>query len=135
MEQLNPYRNRSAVTEPDEFIGRMGELTDLYQRILQGMSVSLVGERRVGKSSLLNALTFKRLEYGVPEHLRFVLLDMQSMDGCDEHTLLVRLLDLIEDETDVRCGDGARQDIDEVLATRRKLPSLNLPAHRLKAAA
>ena len=31
--------------------------------------------------------------------------------------------------------DGARQDIDEVLATRRKLPSLNLPAHRLKAAA
>lgn len=31
--------------------------------------------------------------------------------------------------------DGARQDIEEVLATRRKLPSLNLPAHRLKAAA
>jgi DNA-binding FadR family transcriptional regulator len=31
--------------------------------------------------------------------------------------------------------DGARQDIDDVLATRRKLPSLNIPAQRLKAAA
>jgi DNA-binding GntR family transcriptional regulator len=30
--------------------------------------------------------------------------------------------------------DGARQDIDDVLATRRKLPSLNIPAQRLKAA-
>jgi DNA-binding FadR family transcriptional regulator len=30
--------------------------------------------------------------------------------------------------------DGARQDIEQVLASRKKLPSLNTPASRLKAA-
>jgi hypothetical protein len=29
--------------------------------------------------------------------------------------------------------EGARKDIDQVLASRRKLPSLNAPARRLKA--
>jgi len=118
LDSLNPFANRTMVLEPDEFFGRADELRDLYQRILRRQSVSLVGERRVGKSSLLNALRFQRTrpEYDIPDAIKFVYFDMQFVSG-DEQSVIERLLDLIEDETGVREGSGRRRDIEPTLKT------------------
>lgn len=49
----NPFTNRGMITKENEFVGREREISDILARIRNGNSVSVVGERRIGKSSLL----------------------------------------------------------------------------------
>lgn len=51
----NPFTATLAIHQPEQFIGRNAELRRL-QSMLQGGSVSLLGEPKIGKSSLLLAL-------------------------------------------------------------------------------
>jgi hypothetical protein len=77
----NPYLNRSAIRDAGSFVGRASELTRLFNRIggSQPQSVSIVGDRRIGKSSLLRALMAQRTKYlPRPDAYMFVYLDMQS---------------------------------------------------------
>jgi hypothetical protein len=73
----SPYSRRSAIRQQEEFFGRRAELRALYGLISRKASVYLVGERRVGKSSLLNALRFERSrsDAGVQENVSFVFLN------------------------------------------------------------
>jgi len=52
----NPYMNRVMIRNADEFYGREPEVRKIYARIgsSRPQSVSVVGERRIGKSSLLH---------------------------------------------------------------------------------
>jgi hypothetical protein len=89
----NPYTNRTAIRNENEFFGREKELRGIFTRILGGQSVLLVGERRVGKSSLLHALNFadERESFGIPESLRLAYADCQEMAGCDEPAFIAYL--------------------------------------------
>jgi predicted Ser/Thr protein kinase len=51
----NPYLNRVAIKDPSQFFGRTREVARIFSRIgaSRPQSISLVGERRIGKSSLL----------------------------------------------------------------------------------
>ena len=51
----NPYLHRDAIREPAAFIGRRSEIGKIYSRVGAGrpQSVSIVGEKHIGKSSLL----------------------------------------------------------------------------------
>lgn len=91
----NPYTNRAAVVCEEDFFGRTNDLAGLYSRLLGDQSVSLVGERRVGKSSLLRALDFDgiREDFDVPNELRFVYLDLQFVAECNEEEIVRFLLD------------------------------------------
>ena len=51
----NPFTDIVAIRDPDRFVGREAVLERLL-RVLEGGSVALVGERKVGKSSLLHRL-------------------------------------------------------------------------------
>lgn len=51
-ETKNPFHWRGTVTDPEAFIGRQRELTSMLARVQQLGCVSIVGERRIGKSSL-----------------------------------------------------------------------------------
>jgi uncharacterized protein len=53
----NPFTNRGPVTNPEDFFGRKDELATILTRLQALQSVSVVGERRIGKSSLLYYLT------------------------------------------------------------------------------
>jgi hypothetical protein len=90
MKLRNPYTNRNRIRSETEFFGRENELRGVYTRLLGGASVSLVGERRTGKSSLLGALNFSdvRRDLGIPEELRVAYTDCQEMAGCGEDQLL-----------------------------------------------
>ncbi|MFQ5632627.1 MAG: AAA family ATPase, partial [bacterium] len=56
----NPFLARNAIDDPERFFGRKMEIQQLYDNINSGgesgspQCVSVVGERRIGKSSLLH---------------------------------------------------------------------------------
>ncbi|MGH7452834.1 MAG: protein kinase domain-containing protein, partial [bacterium] len=79
----NPYLNRVRIRNPREFYGRSSELSRIYERIKAGrpQSVSVVGARRIGKSSLLSAIHHpaNRIRYlPAPQEYVFVLMDFQE---------------------------------------------------------
>ena len=51
----NPFTNRRMITDPRQFFGRKHELAQIYSRLEpdQPQNVSIVGEHRIGRSSLL----------------------------------------------------------------------------------
>ena len=49
----NPYVQRNAIREPDYFFGRTQETREILNYLARGQSVSIVGPRRIGKTSLL----------------------------------------------------------------------------------
>jgi ABC-type phosphate/phosphonate transport system ATPase subunit len=56
---MNPYLNKGMITDPIEFYGREEEIANIYERIKTTQSIYIVGERGIGKSSLLDLLLIK----------------------------------------------------------------------------
>ncbi len=80
----NPYLSRVMIEQPSRFYGRQRELGRIFSRIgsSRPQSVSVVGERRIGKSSLLNALTWPEMQERYltgPGALAFVYIDFQQL--------------------------------------------------------
>ena len=82
----NPYLNRVMVPHPELFFGRQTLVRRIFSRINadRPQSVSLVGERRIGKSSLLNYLSFAEIRLKnllQPESFIFIHLDFQQLQA------------------------------------------------------
>ena len=76
-ETPNPSMNRGVITDPNDFFGREEQVNEIFTR-LQGMqSSSIVGERRIGKSSLLYYLT-QTGPQRLGDAYRFFYLDLQD---------------------------------------------------------
>ena len=109
----NPYLNRTAIREDESFVGRTSELKRLFNRIggAQPQSVSIVGDRRIGKSSLLRALMSKRARFlARPDSYIFVYLDMQSRLRWTPEMFFERLASEIAPATGVDAGSIASYD-------------------------
>jgi len=83
-DKSNPFLNRSAISIPDYFFGREALIHRIYSRISaqRPQSVSLYGERRIGKSSLLNQLRSYKLRKQYLQDINkyvFLYIDVQSM--------------------------------------------------------
>lgn len=81
--QANPYMNRVKISHIDEFFGRQAEIRKIFARVgaSRPQSISIVGERRIGKSSLLNYVAHpqNRLKYlQGPHQYLFVPIDFQE---------------------------------------------------------
>ena len=79
----NPFLNRVMISNPQEFFGRQREITRIYSRLdaPRPQSISIVGERRIGKSSLLYNIygAKNRKQYMSNYHETiFVYLDFQQ---------------------------------------------------------
>jgi eukaryotic-like serine/threonine-protein kinase len=61
---MNPYLNRVMIQDQQSFFGRRRELSRIFSRIgvERPQSVSLVGERRIGKSSLLYQVSLPEVQ-------------------------------------------------------------------------
>ena len=61
---MNPYLNRVMIQDQRSFFGRRRELSRIFSRIgvERPQSVSVVGERRIGKSSLLYQISLPELQ-------------------------------------------------------------------------
>jgi len=79
----NPYLNRVAIKDPKQFFGRTREVSKIFSRIgaSRPQSISVVGERRIGKSSLLHFINNPEIR---ARHLDqnqsyvFVFIDLQQ---------------------------------------------------------
>ncbi len=89
----NPYLNRVMIPHPDMFFGREAVVKRIATRIHadRPQSISIVGERRIGKSSLLNFLfsprTRLRLE-GQPGQVLMLFVDFQQLRTLEEAQFL-----------------------------------------------
>ena len=48
--EINPYAQRGIIRDRTRFVGRERELQQIFSRLQTMQSVSVVGERRIGKS-------------------------------------------------------------------------------------
>lgn len=79
----NPFTHRAMIRREEDFVGRSREASDLLNRLRTGNSVSVVGERRIGKSSLLYHLMQtgnRRLRDDNGEQFQFLYLDFLSAE-------------------------------------------------------
>jgi serine phosphatase RsbU (regulator of sigma subunit) len=79
----NPYLNRAMIRDISDFYGRKREIARIYSRIgtAHPQSVSIVGTRRIGKSSLLNFIyqEANREKYlKNPQQYKFIFIDFQE---------------------------------------------------------
>jgi hypothetical protein len=113
---MSPYRNRSALRQADEFFGRRQELAEIYSSIEGGHFVSLVGERRVGKTSILNALRFPEYHraFDIGPHVCFAFVNAQYCAGRDEECFLKLLLDQIARTAGTTIRGGTRDVLRDV---------------------
>lgn len=92
----NPFFHRGAIRHVEDFVGREAELTQMLGLLRNGQSISLIGPRRIGKSSLLlqigNASVRAPFQLD-PPHSLFVLLDCQELAGSPPEEVYELLLD------------------------------------------
>ena len=101
----NPYLNRVMIKHPNEFFGREREVRKIYSRLdaPHPQSISVVGERKIGKSSLLNYIYHhrNRRKY-MQNHERavFVYLDFQRTGEFDVYRFIDFLFGVCKLETE-----------------------------------
>lgn len=100
----NPFFHRGAIRRATYFHGRQNEVAQILGLLRNGQSVSLIGPRRIGKSSVLLHLCRPsvRESYNLqPPKAVFVMLDCQELGGSPPEevyeTLLVGLVDAAQD--------------------------------------
>src|SRR6185295_305134 len=74
----NPFCNRGVITDPDDFFGRETQIAEIITRLATMQSTSVVGERRIGKSSLLYHLCQTGARRLKNESYRFCYVDLQD---------------------------------------------------------
>lgn len=74
----NPFTNRGVITKEEDFIGREEQIGEIVGRLRTLQSSSVVGERRIGKSSLLYHLTQTGARRIGDGSYRFFYLDLQN---------------------------------------------------------
>jgi len=81
VEPNNPFVTGTMITDKTQFIGRRREIAAIISRIRNSDSVSVIGERRIGKSSLLYYLLLtgnERLDDLTKTRYQFLYLDTTS---------------------------------------------------------
>ncbi|MCP4415329.1 MAG: hypothetical protein GY805_01820 [Chloroflexi bacterium] len=100
----NPFYHRGAIRRLQDFHNRKAEISQILGLLRNGQSVSLIGPRRIGKSSLLIHLARPevrgKMQLDPPQAL-FILIDCQEFGGSPPEeiyeALLVGLLDAAQD--------------------------------------
>lgn len=92
----NPFFNRHRITDPAYFVGREQVVEAVYSAIATRQSRSIVGERKMGKSSLLTVLscpTTLRQHGFDPEQFVFIYMDLEGMANIEYDEFWPELLD------------------------------------------
>jgi AAA+ ATPase superfamily predicted ATPase len=82
---VNPFTYGNPISDPSRFFGRKREIEQVFSRLrnVEFESSSIVGERRIGKTSLLNYVAHPdvRRPHGLdPDKYLFVYVDLQIVD-------------------------------------------------------
>src|ERR1044072_5459064 len=100
----NPYLNRVSIKDPAQFFGRTREVSKIFSRIgaSRPQSISVVGERRIGKSSLLcyiNQPQIRARFLDAPDSYTFAFIDLQQKRRLTLTEFFKELFALVAKET------------------------------------
>jgi serine/threonine protein kinase len=93
----NPYLSRTMIKNRDQFFGRHQEVRRIFARLNASPpgSMSIVGDRKIGKSSLLNYVYTRQTRESHlddPDHMVMVFLDFQEEKDMSIETFVKTLL-------------------------------------------
>ncbi len=80
----NPFYHRGAIRRADDFFGRSAIIAEILGLLRNGQSASIIGPRRIGKSSLLLHLCREEVRRDFTLHAPnalFILVDCQELGG------------------------------------------------------
>lgn len=95
----NPFFNRQRIVDPAFFVGREREIEALYSAIATRQCRSIVGERKIGKSSLLTHLACPdslRAHGFDPHKFVFIYVDLEGMANASYEEFWPELLDRLD---------------------------------------
>lgn len=95
----NPFFNRHRIVDPAYFVGREREVEALYSAIATRQCRSIVGERKIGKSSLLTQLACPTTlqEHGFdPDNFVFIYVDLEGMANISYDEFWPEILDRLD---------------------------------------
>jgi serine/threonine protein kinase len=116
----NPYLNRTMIKHRDDFFGRSQEIRRIYARLnaTPPGSISVVGDRKIGKSSLLNYIYMRanrQIHLEAPDQTVMVFLDLQEQKDMAMESFVRRLLAIASYELRSRLDiQGCSLDLDGV---------------------
>ena len=96
---MNPYAVRSTIKKLDGFFGRIVEIEDVFSRLNAMQCCSIVGPRRIGKSSLLFHVTHPNVMKAhlvKSEAYLFAFVDFQELTGLNENTFFSAVTEILE---------------------------------------
>jgi eukaryotic-like serine/threonine-protein kinase len=101
----NPYLNRVAIKDTAQFFGRAREVSKIFSRIgsSRPQSISVVGERRIGKSSLLYYINHPQVRARFldgADSYTFAFIDLQQKRRLTLTEFFKELFSLIAKEVD-----------------------------------
>lgn len=97
----NPFQYLKPVQYPKDFFGRKEEIKSMYRQILSSHSVSLIGERKIGKTSLLLHLAHPQTlaEHEIsPEDTLMFYIDISSCSFSKSSDIFRRFLECISEK-------------------------------------
>lgn len=104
MSMDNPFFHRGAIRRAEEFHGREAEISQILGLCRNGQSVSIIGPRRIGKSSLMLHICRPSVQthYGLsPDEVIFALVDCQELGGSPPEEVYEALLTSIMDAAEL----------------------------------
>ncbi|MGD2050356.1 MAG: AAA family ATPase, partial [Chloroflexota bacterium] len=104
----NPFTYGNPISDPERFFGRQREIEQVFSRLTNAEheSSSLVGSRRIGKTSLLKHIAHPnvRRRFGLDsQHYIFLFVDLQMLD---QNTTPVRLWQRLLGKMAPHCRDA-----------------------------
>ena len=113
----NPFTFGNPVRDPGRFFGRKEEVRQVVNRLLSSAheSTSIVGERRIGKTSLLKYIAHPQVAPGLgldPARYCLIYIDFQGLTDITPHRFWQRVLAKMKRAL---CSDSLYPEIDRLL--------------------
>lgn len=115
-EVANPYFNRIAIKDPKHFYGREEEVDYIFSLLRNTQSCSIVGPRRIGKSSLINYISEPSVikAHGFnPNDFIFVPIDLEGLGELTQSEFFTMIIEEIRNKL---TQDDLRKRMEEILA-------------------
>ncbi|MCB0192690.1 MAG: winged helix-turn-helix domain-containing protein [Anaerolineae bacterium] len=109
----NPFLHRGPIRDPDYFFGRRREVNRAFDLLRNAQSVSIVGPRRIGKSSLLFHLANPAIyqQYGLsPDKYCFIYVDCEGWSELTRNDFYALLLNEMK-EALLRMGLASKLEL------------------------
>ena len=116
----NPFYHRQGIVDARHFYGRGALVRSLFEMIDSGQSCAVVGERRIGKSSLLAHLADSRIQSAHqldPQKTLSAVLDFLALHTCSPSELWLEIVESLEPSAE----SGEAQKILELTAEHSDL--------------